>query len=71
MLTFLLATWLAAAPAVHVVQVSVANIYSRPTMESDVVSQAIYSSPVTVPPGAAHWTGLLVCARRPKDNWKD
>ena len=52
MLTFLFAAFLAAAPsspdAGRVVQAPVANMYSLPTEDSSVVSQAFYSTAVTV-----------------------
>jgi gamma-D-glutamyl-L-lysine dipeptidyl-peptidase len=50
MLTFLLAAMAAAAPPLipAVMQVPVTNMYSAPTEEADVVSQAFYSVPIEV-----------------------
>lgn len=50
-----LALWLAAALA-GTVNEPVVNMYSRPTVDADVVSQAIYGSQVCLS-GTASWLG--------------
>lgn len=53
MLTFLALAFVAAAPAV--VQVPVANMFSAPSLDSDVVSQAFYSVAVEVLEEKGEW----------------
>src|SRR5579872_4597198 len=62
-LLVLLAISAAAKTSPHVVVVPVANMYSRPTEKSDVVSQAIYGSNVVLLQARGEWSRIQTSDR--------